>query len=159
MVAQTGDDLAVSLAVELLGSASSRRFGFPQLSSVSDVLADIYIDPMRRALSRAGFAVWCFADDFRVACSDFQSALEAIEVADHAARDLGLVLNELKTSTPRLERYRVSLEATATREREPFQTLDVDQLPVRLRSDRQGAGPARHGLARIRVKPDWAARL
>lgn len=128
VVAQTGDDLAVGVAVELLSTVSGRSFGLPQLSSVSDVLGDIYIDPMRRALLRAGFSVWHFADDFRVACASYEDALAALEVADHAARELGLVLNEMKTSTPRIDKYRESLTALLDRERELFDELEVEAL-------------------------------
>lgn len=128
VVAQTGDDLAVGLATELLGLSSGRHFGLPQLSSVSDVLADVYIDPMRRDLVRAGLPVWSFADDFRVACRSYEEALGALEAADQAARALGLVLNETKTSTPGARLYRSSLTAVRDRERELFASLDVEEL-------------------------------
>lgn len=128
VVARTGDDLPVTLAVELLGEASGRQFGLPQLSSVSDVLADIYIDPMRRHLIRSGYAVWSFADDFRVACRSYEEALMALEAADEGARRLGLVLNELKTATPKLEKYRNSLTAVRDRERKLFTALEVEEL-------------------------------
>ena len=128
VVAQTGDDLAVSLAVEVLAHTSSRRFGLPQLSSVSDVLADIYIDPMRRVLVRRGYLVWCFTDDFRVACRSYDEALGALEATDEAARELGLVLNEMKSSTPGIDRYRASLTAVRDRERELFAMLEVEEL-------------------------------
>jgi hypothetical protein len=128
VVAQTGDDLAISAAVELLQASSGRSFGLPQLSLVSDVLADIYIDPMGRRLSRAGFTVSRFADDFRVACTSYPEALEVWEEADRAARDLGLVLNESKTSTPRRETYEASLDAVANREVELFDDLEVEVL-------------------------------
>lgn len=128
VVAQTGDDLAVTVAVDLLRQATSRRFGIPQLSDVSDVLAEVYIDPLRRHISRAGYPVWRFTDDFRVACRSYQHALEVLEVVDHGARDLGLVLNELKTSTPRRLKYEASLTAVEDRERELFTSLDVEEL-------------------------------
>lgn len=128
VVAWTGDDLAVSLAVELLGATSGRQFGLPQLSSVSDVLADIYIDPMRRHLVRSGFAVWSFADDFRVACRSYDEALQALEATDEGARLLGLVLNEMKTATPGLDKYEDSLTAVRDRERSLFADLDVEEL-------------------------------
>lgn len=128
VVARTGDDLAVSLAAELLGEASGRQFGLPQLSSVSDILADVYIDPLRRHLVRSGYPVWSFADDFRVACRSYEEALLALEVADEGARLLGLVLNELKTSTPGVDKYRASLTAVRDRERELFAVLQVEEL-------------------------------
>lgn len=128
VVARTGDDLAVGLAVELLGETSGRQFGLPQLSSVSDVLADVYIDPMRRHLVRSGLAVWSFADDFRVACRSYDEALQALEAADEGARLLGLVLNEMKTATPGVDKYRDSLTAVRDRERALFADLDVEDL-------------------------------
>jgi hypothetical protein len=54
--------------------------------------------------------------------------LSAWEAADHAARNLGLVLNEIKTSTPRILTYQASLAAVANREREVFQRLGVAEL-------------------------------
>lgn len=128
VVAQTGDDLAVTAAVELLGEATNRRFGLPQLSQVSDVLAEIYIDPMRRDLVRGRFRATRFADDFRIACRDYGEALRALEATDEAARALGLVLNELKTATPGREKYEASLSAARDRERQLFASLDVDVL-------------------------------
>lgn len=128
VVARTGDDLAVSLAVELLGETSGRHFGLPQLSSVSDVLADVYIDPMRRHLVRSGLPVWSFADDFRVACRSYDEALQALEGADEGARLLGLVLNEMKTGTPKVDKYRDGLTAVRDRERALFADLDVEAL-------------------------------
>jgi hypothetical protein len=128
VVARAGDDLAVGLAVELLGETSGREFGLPQLSSVSDVLADVYIDPMRRHLVRSGFQVWSFADDFRVACRSYDEVLRALEAADEGARLLGLILNEMKTATPGIEKYRGSLTAVRDRERALFASLDVEAL-------------------------------
>ena len=135
VVAQTGDDLAVSIAVDLLHQATGRAYGLPQLNTSSDVLAEIYIEPMRRALIRAGFAAYRFADDFRVACRTYAEALAAWEAADSAARDLGLVLNESKTSTPGLERYSGSLTALRDQERQLFQDLDLEQLDTPPYSD------------------------
>jgi hypothetical protein len=105
-----------------------RAYGLPQLSPCSDVLAEIYIEPMRRTLVRSGFAVSRFADDFRVACRSYDEALSAWEAADSAARDLGLVLNESKTSTPRRAHYAASLTAVRDQERELFAELDVESL-------------------------------
>ena len=135
VVAQTGDDLAVYIAVDLLHRATGRAYGLPQLNTSSDVLAEIYIEPMRRALIRSGFITYRFADDFRVACRTYAEALSAWEAADSAARDLGLVLNESKTSTPRLERYSASLTALRDQEQQLFQDLDVEQLDTPPYSD------------------------
>jgi len=128
VVARTGDDLAVTLSTELLAETSGRHFGLPQLSSVSDVLADIYIDPVRRHLVREGFAVWSFADDFRVPVQSYDEALQALEATDEGARLLGLVLNEMKTATPGIDTYRAGLTAIRDRERDLFAALDVEAL-------------------------------
>lgn len=128
VVAQTGDDLAASVAVELLRQATGRSYGLPQLNASSDVLAEIYVEPMYRELLRSGFAAYRFADDFRVACRTYAEALGAWEAADSAARDLGLVLNELKTSTRRVERYEKDLTALRDQEQEIFDDLDIEEL-------------------------------
>jgi reverse transcriptase-like protein len=128
VVSQTGDDLAVTMAVDLLRETTGRAYGLPQLSPVSDVLAEIYIEPMRRALFRRDLPVARFADDFRIACRSYEEALLAWEWADEAARELGLVLNESKTSTPRRSRYEQSLTAVQDQERELFDELDVEDL-------------------------------
>jgi hypothetical protein len=128
VIAQTGDDLAISLAIEVVSGTSARRYGIPQLSAASDVLAEVYIEPVRRQLIRGGFATWRFADDFRVACEDYTTALGALEALDDAARELGLVLNELKTSTPKRATYESSLTLTEDRERELLVSLDIDEF-------------------------------
>jgi hypothetical protein len=128
VVAQTGSDLPISTATDLLREANGRAFGLPQLSQPSDVLAEIYIEPMRRDLVRAGLNVVRFADDFRVACKTYEEALSAWELADHAARELGLVLNERKTTTPKRDKYDSSLSIVRDEERELFQALEVDPL-------------------------------
>lgn len=128
VVARTGDDLAVSMAAELLSEVSGRQFGLPQLSGASDILADVYIDPLRRHLVRSGFAVWSFADDFRVACNSYDEALRALEATDEGGRRLGLVLNELKTATPGIAKYRASLTTVRDRERDLFASLEVEEL-------------------------------
>lgn len=128
VVAQTGDDLAISVAVSLLNHVMGRAYGLPQLSHPSHVLSEIYIEPMRRALARSGFAVSRFADDFRVACESYDDALSAWEAADRAARDLGLVLNESKTFIQRRNRYAASLTVVRDQERELFDALNVEDL-------------------------------
>jgi hypothetical protein len=128
VVAQTGSDLPVSAATDLLRESNGRAFGLPQLSQPSDVLAEIYIEPMRRDLVRAGLNVVRFADDFRVACKTYEEAMSAWELADQAARELGLVLNERKTTTPKRDRYEKSLSIVRDEERELFQALAVDPL-------------------------------
>lgn len=108
IVAQTGDDLAITAVVELLQGATGRKFGLPQISDPSDVLGDLYVDPIRRNLVRRGYVAGRYADDFRVACADYNEALEALEHIERSAFELGLVLNEAKTGTPSRETYQES---------------------------------------------------
>lgn len=124
VVAQTGDDLGIVAATQLLQANTGRLFGIPQMSQASDALAEIYVDPIRRDLVRAGYTVFRFADDFRVACTDYSSALAALELMERSAFSLGLVLNESKTSTPSIDTYSSSLREIERAEGELFRTMD-----------------------------------
>lgn len=124
VVAQTGDDLGIVAATQLIQASTGRLFGLPQMSQASDALAEIYVDPIRRDLVRAGYAVFRFADDFRVACADYSSTLAALELMERSAFSLGLVLNESKTSTPSIDTYSSSLREIERAEGELFRTMD-----------------------------------
>jgi Reverse transcriptase (RNA-dependent DNA polymerase) len=126
VVSQTGDDLAISLAIEVLQSSSSRRFGLPQLNTASDFLSEIYIGPMHRQLARTGIPVWRYADDFRLACRSYGEALQALEEADNAAREIGLVLNESKSWIQKTTGYRDGLSHVLDRERELLSDLEIE---------------------------------
>ena len=52
--------------MELLQGGTGRQFGLPQMTQPSDVLGDLYVDPIRRNLVRLGYATGRYADDFRV---------------------------------------------------------------------------------------------
>jgi len=123
VVAQTGDDLAVTAVVELLQAGTGRRFGLPQMNASSDILADLYVDPIRRNLLRSGHSVFRYADDFRVACANYSEALSSLEQIERSAFDLGLVLNEAKTGTPRRETYMHSLTEVERAEQQLFASL------------------------------------
>lgn len=120
VIAQTGDDLAVSAAVQLVQESTGRKFGLPQMSEPSDILADCYVDPVRRELLRNAFATVRYVDDFRVACKDYEAALEALELIERATFKLGLVLNDSKTSTPHRQTYEDSLGAVDRAEHDLF---------------------------------------
>lgn len=126
VVAQTGDDLAASLAVGVLQGATNRRFGLPQMTTPSDRLSDVYIQPIERALIREGMNVFRFADDFRVACSDYDDALTALELIERVSLSLGLVVNEGKTTTPRRDIYEASLTSVKAAEADLFGSLQTD---------------------------------
>lgn len=150
IVSQTGDDLAITAGISSLQQSSGRRFGLPQMSDPSDVLADVYIEPVRRALLRGQHRAQRYADDFRVACADYDEALTALEIAEREAHELGLVLNEDKTSTPKIETYRDALDAVTRAEGEVFGRLpdneteyEGDPLTSFFLPDRDDYGEAR----------------
>lgn len=124
VIAQTGDDLAVTAAIQLLQESTGRKFGLPQMSDPSDILADCYIDPVRRELLRNAYSSVRYVDDFRVACSSYEVALEALELIERATFQLGLVLNDSKTSTPHRQTYEDSLGAVDRAERDLFSEFE-----------------------------------
>lgn len=130
VVAQTGDDLAITAVVELLEAGSGRRFGLPQMQAPSDVLADTYVDPIRRSLVRNGQRAFRYADDFRVPCANYSEALASLELIERAAYELGLVLNEAKTSSPRRSTYERSLSEVRDAEVQLFEKLEVEGTTV-----------------------------
>lgn len=116
LLMQTGESEAINALIELLQEVQGKSFGIPQLLDPSDSLSDLYIDIMERSLLRQGLALWRFNDDFRIACKSYPDALRAIEQLDAAARDIGLVIGDLKTTTPKFIKY--ALDVTG---------LEVDQ--------------------------------
>ena len=90
------------------------------MSDPSDILADCYVDPVRRELLRNELTSVRYVDDFRVACNNYEVALEALELIERATFQLGLVLNDSKTSTPHRQTYEDSLGAVDRAEHELF---------------------------------------
>jgi hypothetical protein len=105
LLAKSPDYDAVTALAELLGEIMGRAYGLPQLLDPSDRLSEIYIDMVERDLLRRGLAVWRYNDDFRIACRTYGDTLRAIESLDDAARQVGLVISEYKTTTPKFEHY------------------------------------------------------
>ncbi len=130
VVAQTGDDLAITAVVELLQGGTGRQFGLPQMNDPSDVLGDLYVDPIRRNLVRRGYVAGRYADDFRVACADYNEALEALEHIERSAFELGLVLNESKTGTPGRETYEESRTEVRRAEQRMFDEQALNGITI-----------------------------
>lgn len=130
VVAQTGDDLAITAVVELLQGGTRRRFGLPQMQSSSDLLGDIYVDPIRRSLLRQGHNVVRYADDFRVACGSYSEALASLELIEREAFNLGLILNEAKTGTPQRSTYEESLGEVSRDEAQLFAELASEGITI-----------------------------
>lgn len=121
LLAQTGEAPAIQALIELLGRVMGRRMGLPQIHKSSDILGDTYIDPVRRRMRRAGLEVFTYSDDFRIASRTLASARSALESCATEVRRLGLVLNESKTFTYGVEKYRTSLTGFEDAERALFE--------------------------------------
>lgn len=105
--------------IDFLGELQGRRIGLPQLHDASDVLSEIYIDSVERNMLRRGHVLWRFNDDFRIACRGYMDALRALEDLDFCMREMGLTVNESKTTTPTFANYYMEvlgLEVAATGE-------------------------------------------
>lgn len=97
IVNQTGHAGTADSIIAVLHGVNQRRVGLPQLYDPSDWLSEIVIDRVERNMLREGFATFRFNDDFRVACSSWGEANQAILKLDSELRSLGLVLNDDKT--------------------------------------------------------------
>jgi Reverse transcriptase (RNA-dependent DNA polymerase) len=109
LVAQTGEEPLVVALGDLLYRIMGRKIGLPQVSRMSDVLGDTYIDIARRRMLRRGFTTFTYSDDFRIATTSLGSARTALEACAEEVRRLGLVLNERKTYTYSKDHYEESL--------------------------------------------------
>lgn len=98
----------VDSLLDLLSEIQQRTFGIPQRSEPSDWLSEVYALRLDRWLARQGLEHWRFNDDFRIGCSTYGDALQAIEILSAAARDSGLVLNDEKTAAPRFLTYLIN---------------------------------------------------
>lgn len=107
LLAQGADYNIVTHLLELLVDVTGRPTGLPQLYDASDMLSEIYVDKLERALLRAGLAVWRFNDDFRIACRNYSESINGIETLDSLARQMGLTINESKTFTYQFFNYLV----------------------------------------------------
>lgn len=119
------DSIAEDISL-LLGGYSGRVFGLPQTSYSSDFLSEIYIDAVTRRLQRKGWAVWRYNDDFRIACSTWFQAQEALQALVALLRQVGLVINEGKTYILKRETYRDWLKAPEVTWTEATTAVGVD---------------------------------
>jgi hypothetical protein len=125
LIAQTGDEQVVDVLGILLAQTMGRQLGLPQVSKMSDVLGDAYIDIARRRLLRKGYATFTYSDDFRMASSTLGEARAALEDCAHELRRLGLVMNERKTYTYGRGKYVKSLDAFRDAEARLFDGPDT----------------------------------
>jgi hypothetical protein len=102
---RTGKVEAARLLIELLGEIQGATYGLPQLLAASDALSEVYIQILERDLTRRTADVWRFNDDFRIAANGYGNAQQALEDLSSAARPLGLILSDHKTSIVRFSTY------------------------------------------------------
>jgi hypothetical protein len=88
-----------------LRALSGRHVGIPQVNRASEILADSYGDELERKIERRGIKVFRYSDDFRMVTSSHKRAVEALDIFDEEARELGLSMNERKTYIQSMERY------------------------------------------------------
>jgi hypothetical protein len=74
------------------------RRGLPQGAAISPLLANLYLDELDEELTRQGFRLVRYADDFVVLARDVAEARRAREVAQEALAGLGLHLNQEDTA-------------------------------------------------------------
>lgn len=89
----------------LLLDIEGRGFGIPQMCDPSDWISEPYAARVERALLRDGFSCWRYSDDFRIGCRSYSEALGAIEALSRAARDVGLIISDRKTTVLRFLSY------------------------------------------------------
>lgn len=97
LLLQTMDSSMSRAIIGMIDIMFPAGHGLPQMMESSDRLGDTYLSVMERGLSRSGRKVARFADDFRVAAVDWQTANDILEQASDLARSLGLVLSSEKS--------------------------------------------------------------
>jgi hypothetical protein len=142
LIGTTGDSDATESLIALLGATMNGTKGLPQGPAASALLADIYISPVARALSRAGYRFSRYTDDFRIVAADWNEARRAQVFLEEAMREVGLAIAPGKLTTPKLATYRSAVKRmTETREITPslapgggfvggYGAEPVDQEPV-----------------------------
>jgi hypothetical protein len=126
LVGTTGDSDATESLMGLLGGTMSGPKGLPQGPAASPPLADIYISPVARALSRSGYRFSRYTDDFRIVAADWGEARRAQVFLEEAMRDVGLTLAPGKLKTPKLATYRAAVKRMSeTREITPNLAVGV----------------------------------
>lgn len=71
--------------------------GTPQGGVISPLLSNIYLDPLDKAMSDAGFEMVRYADDFVILCRDERQAADALEAVRRWSQANGLELHPDKT--------------------------------------------------------------
>ena len=101
---QVADGRVLRLIEAMLkaGSCDDGRYapserGTPQGGVVSPLLSNILLTPFDREMRERGYQLTRFADDWVVTCETAKQAKEALAVAQHILRELGVELHPQKT--------------------------------------------------------------
>ena len=134
LLVQGGNYQIVSTLIELLRETSGRSYGLPQQSASSDVLAEVFLDKLERALVRRGLTIGRYNDDFRINCDSWSNVVRSIEILSEEARRSGLILNDSKMFTWSKAAYRRHLDETeslraqiASEAELDLESFDVDE--------------------------------
>ena len=126
LLVQTSEHDVVDGLASLLAGTSGRRFGLPQQSVSSDLLAETFMRKLDRALTRRGLRLWRYNDDYRFICAGWTDVIRTIEVLTEEARLLGLTVNDMKTITWGRQRYTDHLDEVEGLRREIAEEAELD---------------------------------
>lgn len=96
LILQGANSDAVGITRRTLSAVHGRQIGLPQGVASSHRLSDAYLDVIERRLSRHGYKVGRYADDFRVITYSRKEAFQVIDIAMEEARQIHLALAEQK---------------------------------------------------------------
>lgn len=125
------------------------RRGLPQGAAISPLLANLYLDELDEELTREGFRLVRYADDFVVLARDVAEARKAREVAQEALTGLGLALNEEDTALRSMDSGFTYLGYLFVR------SLVLDQPP----KDEEPAGPPKLLMPEDIPAVSWIAQV
>ena len=101
--------VVAALAAPTIGSmvkermSQPRKIGILQGSPLSPLLANIYLHPFDKAMTRAGIRLVRYADDLLLLCRSENRARHALEHAEKRLATLKLALNPKKTQIARFD--------------------------------------------------------
>ena len=126
LIIQSGNDEVVNAIISLLQEISGRRYGLPQQSAASDILAGAFLDKLERALLRHGLTVARYNDDFRINCQSWSDVVRNIEILSDEVRQHGLILNDSKMFTWSRSAYNASVEEAESLRNEIAEAAQLD---------------------------------
>ncbi|MFK0135295.1 RNA-directed DNA polymerase [Streptomyces rubiginosohelvolus] len=106
LLARTGRSEISSFLCDFWRTILNRSVGIPQMSEPSKILSEILVGNLHRRLTRKGYRVWRYADDFRITARSRQESIQALDAIHEESRLMGLSLNDWKTHLLPIERYK-----------------------------------------------------